>query len=263
MRKLTQQIRNVFGSIYNLFRTIILIPFSQSNRYKIGEAYNLLKNPFHGPQTVALNTLLKNENLEVKISPLKANEHNTTEFELLAITAILKDKDCNTVFEIGTYDGRTTRAMAMNLHNTSGKIYTINLPSQTKQVALSTSILDIELASKQKSGERFLNRPEQQYIEQLWGDSATFDFAPYYHKMDLVFIDGAHSEFYVKNDTARAIQMLKPFGGWILWHDAPHFGVAKFLKKWISEGNRPVYFIKNTTLAIAFVRNGKVINPQD
>ncbi len=88
------------------------------------------------------------------------------------------------------------------------------------------------MASKVISGERFLNTPQQSIITQLWGDSATFDFSPYYNSMDFVFIDGAHSEHYVKNDTEKALQLIKKSGGIIVWHDAHLFGVVKFLEPW-------------------------------
>jgi hypothetical protein len=37
--------------------------------------------------------------------------------------------------------------------------------------------------------------------------------------MDVVFVDGAHSAEYVRNDTDVALRLLKPTGGLILWHD--------------------------------------------
>ena len=55
-------------------------------------------------------------------------------------------------------------------------------------------------------------------ITQLFGDSKSFDAAPYAGQCDLVFVDGSHAYSYVKNDTEKALAMTRP-GGVILWHD--------------------------------------------
>lgn len=237
---------------------LLQYPFSQLARHRLSHAYDALQFSFYGKNYVDLSELLKNNELQVILAPVKAGKHNTTAFELAAITSIVKDNACNRIFEIGTFDGRTTLAMALNLQNSEGKIFTLNLPSQTDEVSLETGSVDVELASKVVSGERFLNTPQHQQIEQLWGDSAIFDFSSFEQQMDLVFIDGAHSEIYVANDTKKALQLIKKEGGWILWHDAPYFGVVKFLKQWVPQQRGPVYFIKGTTLAAAFIKDGAV-----
>ena len=65
----------------------------------------------------------------------------------------------------------------------------------------------------------------------LRSDSAKFDTTPYLNSMDLVFVDGAHSYEYVKNDTEKGLEMLRP-GGIIAWHDCTpsHPDVVKYLK---------------------------------
>lgn len=254
-------LRYTAGTFFKFLFNLLKYPFSKLARHRLASAYDAMQFSFYGPAYVDISELLQNNNLELKLAPFKSNQHNTTAFELAAIAAIVKDKNCNTIFEIGTFDGRTTRAMALNLKNEEGKIYTLNLPPQTDTVSLETGIVDVQLASKVVSGERFLNTSEAQFIEQVWGDSATFDFSNFRHKMDLVFIDGAHSETYVANDTVKALELIKPEGGWIIWHDAPYFGVVKFLEKWVPKQNGPVYFIKGTSLAVAFIKNNKVATP--
>jgi hypothetical protein len=206
---------------------------------------------------VELSEILQHDDLQITVAPLKARRHNTTEFELISVAGIIKDNKCNTVFEIGTFDGRTTRAIAMNLSREDGKVYTLNLPPESDVVSLQTGHVDVELASKVVSGERFLHTPQEKLIQQVWGDSAKFDFSPFTGKMDAVFIDGAHSEDYVDNDTRNALKLIKPEGGIILWHDAHLFGVKDFFKKWLKQTNYPVYFIRRTTLAVMGMRNGQ------
>jgi predicted O-methyltransferase YrrM len=239
-------------------KALLQSPFSKLARHRLSATLLTLRYPFFGERYVQLSDLLTNDELEVHIAPVKARLHNTTSFELMAVCSLLKDNGCNTIFEIGTFDGRTTRAMAMNLRDANGKIFTLNLPPATDTVKLVTSAEDVQLADKVTSGERFAGTAQEKSIQQLWGDSATFDFAPYYGQADLVFIDGAHSEAYVKNDTAEAIKLIKKTGGVIVWHDAHLFGVVKFLEPWIKQHHHPVYFITGTTLAAAYVMNGSV-----
>src|SRR5882724_452413 len=236
---------------------LLAYPFSRLARHRLSHSYDMLVYPFFGERYVWLSHLLRNDDLEVVVAPLRAREHNTTEYELLSIAALLKDNLVNTVFEIGTFDGRTTRAMAMNLLNEQGRIHTLNLPPDTSDVSLATDKIDVGLASKVVSGERFINTPQEPLIEQLWGDSAKFDFSPYNNKIDMVFIDGAHSEDYVRIDTQNSLKLIKPGGGIIIWHDSHLFGVKVFFKKWLKENHYPVYFVRNTTLAVMGVKNGQ------
>ncbi len=254
-------IRYTIGVLFLFLSNLIKYPISRIARHRLAAIYDPMIFPFYGSSYIDISDLIQNQDLEVHLAPFKSNKHNTTSFELAAISALVKDKQCNVIFEIGTFDGRTTRAMALNLKDDKGIIYTLNLPPQTEAVYLETSDVDVQLASKVQSGSRYINTPQAQHIIQVWGDSATFDFSPYQKKIDLVFIDGAHSEEYVANDTAKALELIKPQGGWIVWHDAPYFGVVKFLKKWIPRQNGPVYFIKGTSLAVAYVYNNKVSAP--
>ena len=254
MNKIKLQIKYIFLSLFNFIGIAAKSPFNQTARHRLGELYQLVTYPFFGKQYVSLSELLQNNNLEVSISPLKANIHNVNEFELLSICALIKDSNANQLFEIGTYDGRTTKAMAMNISE-RGHIYTLNLPPDTDDVELQTSDVDVELSKKVISGEQFLNTSVEKKITQLWGDSAKFDFSVYQNKLDLVFIDGAHSEHYVESDTSNAIKLIKPDGGIILWHDAHLYGVKDyFIKRY---KNMPVYFIRNTSLAIMKIKEGK------
>jgi|GEM_PF-1485180 len=249
--------RYTFSNFFAFAGNLLQYPFSRPARHRLSQSYDALTYPFSGDRSVELSEVLKNDDLQITVAPLKARQHNTTEFELISVAGIIKDNNCNTVFEIGTFDGRTTRAIAMNLQDEKGKVYTLNLPPETDAVSLKTGHIDVELASKVVSGERFLNTPQERLIQQVWGDSAKFDFSPYTGKMDAVFIDGAHSEGYVDNDTRIALKLIKADGGIILWHDAHLFGVKDFFKKWLKQHNYPVYFIRRTTVAVMGMKNGQ------
>ena len=143
---------------------------------------------------------------------------NVTSFELLLISQLVASRQAVQCFEIGTFDGRTTLNLAANI-SADGHIFTLDLPAaDLEQTAHKIAPGDQSFIQKPQSGSRFIGTPWASRITQLYGDSATFDFSPYEGRMDVVFVDGAHSYDYVKTDTATALRLIKP-GGLILWHD--------------------------------------------
>ena len=134
-------------------------------------------------------------------------------FLMMQIAAILRPE---AVFEIGTSQGRTTALIAMNAPE-STKIYTLDLPPEEAMPEHATDAHLIELARKEL-GIAFRGTTWEKQITQLLGNSATFDFSPYYDRMDLVTVDGSHSFPFVLSDTFQAFRMIRT-GGVILWHD--------------------------------------------
>jgi len=230
--------------------------FSRATRLRIGFAYNLWEVPFFGI-AVKLSDLVSNT-LAVRIGPVRAEPHNTSEMELLALGALVRQCEAVEVFEIGTYDGRSTRTLAMNLAD-GGRVTTLNLPPGQDAMEDGSSSVDSRLNTKVVSGCRFAGTPEEASIQQVFGDSATFDFAPYAGRMDVVFIDGAHSGEYVRNDTEQALQMIKPEGGLIVWHDGPLYGVVGYLQEGIRAQDWPLRWIEGTTLMIGWVCDGRFV----
>lgn len=155
----------------------------------------------------------------VRILEPDAANGNVSEWELLSIAQVVAANKPSQCFEIGTFDGRTTLNIAANMAE-GGHVYTLDLPEQDAgRTALTIAHGDESFIKKSESGTRFRASEYEGRITQLWGDSATFDYVPYTGKMDLVFVDGAHSYEYVKKDTETALTLLKPEGGIIFWHD--------------------------------------------
>jgi predicted O-methyltransferase YrrM len=153
----------------------------------------------------------------IEIRAMDAEDGNVTDRELVTICQIVKRVAPDNVFEIGTFNGRTTLNLAINAP--AATVYTLDLPRAG--VASSEKPLhrhELVYAEKEVSGIKFLGTEMEKNIVQLFGDSGSFDFMPYAHKIDLIFIDGSHTFEYVVNDSLNALQMLKP-GGVILWHD--------------------------------------------
>jgi hypothetical protein len=100
----------------------------------------------------------------------------------------------------------------------------------------------------------FVGTPEAARIHCLYGDTAVFDFSPFKGKVDLFFIDGAHSYGYVRNDTLRAFDCCKP-GSVIAWHDYGKMGfngVSRWLHELAREGKK-IYRVPGGSLAYMLV----------
>jgi len=142
--------------------------------------------------------------------------------ELAILSALAAEcEDGTDLFEIGTFDGRTTFNLAMNSPG-GCRVHTLDLPPDTA-TAFSIDVAERSLVQKARSGARYeRNRARHPdalgKIRQLLGDSGTFDFSPWAGRCSLVFVDGSHTYDYLLSDTRAAMTMVRP-GGVIVWHD--------------------------------------------
>jgi predicted O-methyltransferase YrrM len=158
------------------------------------------------------------------------------------------------VFEIGTLNGYTALHFALNSPD-DGTVYTLDLPqdvARTAAVQLATTVIDDEHIRSNLGRQTYCFRGTavERKIRTLFGDSATFDFAPYHGAIDLMFIDGAHSYEYVRSDTVQAMRCVRP-GGLICWHDFGRVGVngvTQWLRELRAAGN-PVFCVPGGSLA--------------
>jgi len=164
----------------------------------------------------------------------KANGNiRISELAILNLIAQQADDGAN-LFEIGTFDGRTTLNLAFSSLNTC-KILTLDLkPEMDTEYSLASG--ERHMVEKKVSGARIEKYREThshitQKIDKLFGDSAKFDFSPYYDSCSLVFIDGSHAYDYALSDTKEALKMVNN-GGVIIWHDYGIWdGVTKALEE--------------------------------
>jgi predicted O-methyltransferase YrrM len=178
---------------------------------------------------------------------------NVSLLELLVIARLARERAPATVFEIGTFDGRTTATLAANTPAAS-RVFTLDLPAG-QQTRFELVSWERAYVDKPTSGERFRHTPHAARIEQLYGDSAVFDFSPY--PSDFVFIDGSHAYPYVRNDSERAMTMLRNGRGVLLWHDYGEWeGVTRALDELQETDPRfaAIRHVEGTTLAILEVR---------
>jgi predicted O-methyltransferase YrrM len=154
-----------------------------------------------------------------------------------------------TILEIGTYNGAGALHWAGNA--LEAEIYTLDLPSATAP-QLPTTEVDRAFVTGHAAAKHmfFEGRSESKRIHPIFGDSATFDFSPLFGKVDLLFIDGAHSYEYVRNDTLRGMKCCNP-GSIIAWHDYGRVGfngVSKWLHEF-SQQSKTIYRVPGGSLA--------------
>ena len=168
------------------------------------------------------------------------------EVEIMAHLAKMGKPHC--VFEFGTFEGFTALTLAMNTPADT-KVYTLDLPAGKPRTHFQADGRNIHYMTK-KELLVFKGTEYEEKIVPLLGDSATFDYSPFAHQMDFIFVDACHTYEYVKNDSEKAFGMLKK-GGLILWHDynAGHWdGVVRYLDELSRE--RKLYHITGTYFVV-------------
>ncbi len=242
--------------IFGFFGLWIYLPFSGLSR-----RWRRFSRRLRGKQggllqqvtlpTVSWRQCTNRRNIEIRESD-KANG-NIRISELAVIAAIAADCKANTsLLEIGTFDGRTSLNMAFS-SPMDCTVYTLDLKPE---MATEFSLADGEdhMVNKPKSGARIdayrQSNPEiTNKIKQLYGDSASFDFSPYYGTCSLVFVDGSHAFDYAHSDTLQAIKMVQS-GGVIIWHDYGIWeGVTKALEAFEQSNALGIKSIAGTSLA--------------
>lgn len=174
--------------------------------------------------------------------------------ELAILSAFAKKcRQGSNLFEIGTFDGRTTLNLALNAPKAC-RVLTLDLPTnQNTKYQLAQG--EEHMIEKPTPGLRYekyrAKHPEKiGRIQQFLGDSAVFDYGHYSRTCSLVFVDGSHAYDYVVSDTAAAMRMVEP-GGVIIWHD---YGIWKGVTTALEELEKKVKLglrnIEGTSLVI-------------
>jgi predicted O-methyltransferase YrrM len=175
---------------------------------------------------------------------------NVSLFELVVISRLVRERGPTSLFEIGTFDGRTTLALAANSPS-DAVVHTLDLPAGTP-TELTLAAGERQYVEKSVSGGRLRGYPVvAAKVRQLYGDSATFDFSPY--SAQFVFVDASHAYEYVLKDSASALRLIGSGPGVIVWHDYGMWeGVTRALDELYTRDARfkNLRTIGGTTLAI-------------
>ncbi|UCC94806.1 MAG: class I SAM-dependent methyltransferase [Candidatus Omnitrophota bacterium] len=193
-----------------------------------------------------------------KTSVLSSCWGNLHAQEISFLSTIVSEVSARTIFEFGTYNGYA------NVHHSKktspqSTIYTIDLPREdTAQDMKRLSLIQahddmrtVKVARDLGVGTLFAQRQEYPNIIQLFGDTLMYDFSPWFGKIDLCFIDAAHSYQYVKSDSENAFKMLSERGV-LVWHDfdVNHYDVFRYLNTLAK--NKKLFWIENTRLVVYF-----------
>ena len=153
--------------------------------------------------------------------------------ELLTLMALCRYLSPKRLFEMGTFRGDSSLAMARSTAE-DARIWTLDIESQGPHLA-------------------FCGQPEEAKVRVLIGDSRTFDFGPYVGQCDFVFVDADHTHAAALRDTETAFRLVKP-GGIILWDDYvfdPRYPECSGVKLVLEELGRPdVFQLGGTRFAI-------------
>lgn len=200
------------------------------------------------PQRHVWEVLGVSTSVSITICPTATTEWfghlaSSTGADMVALCAIVQIIKPKVIFEIGTYRGSSALQLAANA--SEADVYTLDLAPNQFSV-LDTTAADRSIIASRARGQKDL----QSYkIHCLYGDSATFDFSPFHKRVDLFFIDGAHSYEYVRNDTLKALDCVHK-GSVIAWHDYGRCGVNG-VTRWLHEfrEGRPIYRVVGGSLA--------------
>jgi predicted O-methyltransferase YrrM len=186
-----------------------------------------------------------------------ASDGNVSLQELAVLNGVVLRQKPKAIFEIGSLDGRTTVNFARS-SPADCVIYTLDLPpSQLGELTAPMNVYDRGLVERSVLGGRIASRrsanlPGPEKIRSLLGDSMKFDFSPYHGKIDLVFVDAAHTYEFVLSDSRNAFKLLRHGKGIILWHDYCDdlevvTAIDQFRREQPALG--PFFHIEGTTLA--------------
>jgi len=193
----------------------------------------------------------------VVYAPLDRGAATMTFDEIVNLSALVQILKPKIIFEIGTFRGYATRALAHHAPSDC-KVFTLDLPpeeygkSALKQHSADYGNICIDGEHKPAIGDLYLSDPRvSKRIKQCYGSSDVFDYSPFYGMVDFFFIDGAHSYDFVRNDTAKALLCLSEKGV-VVWHDLKggFRGLLRFFKQFGRD--QVLYHLSGTSLVVSW-----------
>jgi len=200
-----------------------------------------------------LSTLTPRD-LNTLFLPIQCIRSGSTPFyDLVALTVLSRCKRPECIFEIGTFEGLSAVVFAGNVPDCT--IFTLDLPPDESDRVVRTgrSWIAQSIRESYETGYLVDQFGLSDRVRRLHGDSALFDFSPYFDRIDLFYVDGAHTADYVDNDTRIAFQCIKS-DGMIIWHDCLNTAVFRVIKR--IARCVPVKYIVGTSLAFAIGKPG-------
>jgi len=179
--------------------------------------------------------------LEARVARPWAAPGQTSPYELSALALLAGVEDRERIVEFGTFDGRSTRVLAINAPRAS--ITTLDLPPDERrwkpEADVGRFVVDLVATGRVR-----LHR----------GDSREFDESSLRGLVDFVFVEGGHGAEIVRSDSSKALAMVgdRP-GRVVVWHD---YGFIADVSRVVDEiarihsANREWCWLDGTTLAV-------------
>ena len=180
----------------------------------------------------------------------------TSNYESWILSVLSKKAD--KIFEFGTCSGKTTFLFGLNSKESS-EILTITLdPNSINNVE--NKLDDNKTAGRNALNESvydefmFSGHEVEKKIEVIFKDSRDLDIRKLKNHFDLIFIDGGHTYSCIKNDTEKALEMIKQ-NGIILWHDyASNKRSSKDVFRYLEEMSLKIKIEKIKYTSLCFYR---------
>ena len=243
---------HLFDRLAGVYATSVYLPFSAlSRRLRLAsKAERTHLQPTRLP-SVSWRNIIKPG--QIRLLETRKCNGNVRLSELGVLAQLAHNcRKGGTLFEIGTFDGRTTLNLATNAPR-GCKVVTLDLPDNGEtKFALDKG--ERRFTRKAVSGERYRRYVGRDTamaeIEQLLGDSACFDAGRYRRSCTLVFVDGSHAYDYVLSDSSLARELIEP-GGVIVWHEYGVWrGVTKGLEELAAGWHAPLLHVRGTSLVV-------------
>lgn len=201
-------------TVHELARAVRSIPLGTLARYTARGPLELAAGrTLHALPELQLVELTGPLRVDVALAPAASRHawslHATDQ---VALQAIVAGRGVRTAFEIGTFNGGTTRVLAEAVP-ADGRVVTLDLPP-----AQFDATQHPDSFRGEQVGEAYRDSPAVDKIEQLLVDSRHFDPTPHAGRFDLVLVDGAHDHEHGLADTATALRLVAP-GGVVLFDD--------------------------------------------
>ena len=218
---------------------------------EVYRSYLSLNGVGHWPCRSLFEILPDAQRVRAEIEHIPSDVIGTPLEQLACLALLTKALKPRRVFEIGTFRGRTALNFALNAPE-DAEIFTLDLPPDDRDGAQHrTNASDAEIISQSLTGSHYKGTDMESRITQLFGDSASFDFSPYFGSVDLVYVDGAHDYTAVCRDSENAIKMLRA-GGYVLWDEFCNYGdyndVTRAVLDMAPKGE--IVHVANTQLAV-------------
>jgi predicted O-methyltransferase YrrM len=162
---------------------------------------------------VDVAALLGDGSHSVRIAPANSRHAWSLGFaEQMFLQLLIAARGVRTVFEIGTFNGGTTRILAESVPE-GGLVVSIDLPEHEFARTQGPAAF-----APSEIGSAYAESAASHRIRQERGDTLTYDFSKYHNEFDLVVVDGAHDYQHGRADSITALALAKP-GAVIVWDD--------------------------------------------